>query len=72
MMAGILIAAQAGLVAAGVPALARLVVLVAVGGVAYVVCCVWRAPELTSEIRAVIARRERVPPQAQVAPVAEH
>ena len=61
VMAGALVAARLGLVEAGAPAWLRLVLLIALGGIVYVACCLWRAPEVTSEIKGVIGRRKRGP-----------
>jgi O-antigen/teichoic acid export membrane protein len=61
LMAGALVIARVGLVEAGAPAWLRLVLLVVLGGVVYVACCLWRAPEVTQEIKSVIGRRKRRP-----------
>ena len=62
LMAVLLLVARSALVAADVPAAARLVILVVVGCVVYIVGCLWRAPEVTSEIRVAIGGRRRTPP----------
>jgi O-antigen/teichoic acid export membrane protein len=49
--------ARAALVAAGTPAAARLVLLVALGVVVYGAACLWRAPEVRSEIANAVRRR---------------
>jgi hypothetical protein len=56
-MAGVLLVARSALVAADLPAALRLVILVAAGCIVYVAACLWRAPAVTSEIRAAIGRR---------------
>lgn len=56
-MAAVVMAARAALLAVGVPAAARLVLLVVLGAAAYVAACLWRAPELSREIRSVASRR---------------
>jgi O-antigen/teichoic acid export membrane protein len=45
------------LLGAGVPAGARLAAALAVGALAFVPLVAWRAPEVTAEIRALVARR---------------
>jgi O-antigen/teichoic acid export membrane protein len=66
MMATVLVGARVGFVEAGMPAAARLVVLAALGAATYAVCCLWRAPEITAEIRGVIGRRkQRVVPRVE-------
>ncbi len=67
LMAAALVAADAALTAAGVPAAARLGLLVVLGGAVYVAACLWRAPELTAEIRGVISRRR--PPEPRLEPL---
>jgi O-antigen/teichoic acid export membrane protein len=64
LMAGFLLVARSALVVLDVPAAARLVALVAAGGAVYVVACLWRAPEVVSEIRIAIGRRRRPAPPA--------
>jgi O-antigen/teichoic acid export membrane protein len=68
LMAGFLLVARSALVAAGVPSAARLVILVVTGGAVYLACCLWRAPEVSSEIRSAIGGRRR-PTQAVTAPI---
>jgi O-antigen/teichoic acid export membrane protein len=66
VMAAGLLAARTVLIAAGAPPGARLVLLVALGGLIYVGCCLWRAPEITLEIRRAIShRRERTAPRVE-------
>jgi O-antigen/teichoic acid export membrane protein len=62
LMAVALLLLRAALAAAGAPDLAALVLLVVVGTVVYVAACVWRAPEVTEEVRAVLRRRQRRTP----------
>jgi O-antigen/teichoic acid export membrane protein len=57
LMALALVAAGAALTAAGAPAGVRLPLLVLLGSCVYVAACLWRAPELTAEIRGVTGRR---------------
>ena len=61
VMAVFLLVARSALVAADVPAAARLALLVVTGGGVYVVSCVWRAPEVAGEIRVAIGRRRPAP-----------
>lgn len=68
LMAVFLLAARPALVAAGVPSAARLVILVVSGGAVYLLCCLWRAPEVSSEIRRAVGRRGRTT-QATGAPI---
>jgi polysaccharide transporter, PST family len=56
VMAAALLVARPALQAAGVGPALRLVLLVALGGLVYVAACLWRAPELTMEIKAVFRR----------------
>jgi polysaccharide transporter, PST family len=56
LMAAALLGTRAALVAAGAQPFPRLIVLVLVGGAAYVVGCLWRAPELAHELRRVLRR----------------
>ena len=59
LMAGALLVARSALVAASVPPAARLAILVVLGSVVYVGCCLWRAPEVSSEIRSALGGRRR-------------
>ena len=61
LMAGALVVARFGLVEAGAPAWLRLVLLIVLGGVVYIPACLWRAPEVTQEIKGAIGRRKRRP-----------
>jgi O-antigen/teichoic acid export membrane protein len=61
VMAGATFTARTALVTAGVPAAARLVLVVALGAVVYVAVCLWRAPEVTVEIRGALRRRRPAP-----------
>jgi len=66
VMAVALVAGRSALVAAGVPTAARLIILVALGGLLYGGCCLWRAPEITLEVRSAIRhRRQRTGPAAE-------
>jgi O-antigen/teichoic acid export membrane protein len=67
VMAVTILLARAGLVALGVPAGARLAILVLLGGTVYAACCLWRAPEITREIRETIIRRRSRRPQVEAA-----
>jgi hypothetical protein len=62
VMACATFAARAALVTAGVPPAARLVLVIAVGAVVFVAACLWRAPEVTVEIRGALRRRRPAPP----------
>jgi O-antigen/teichoic acid export membrane protein len=57
LMALMLLAGRAALVRADVPASARLVLLILLGGATFVACSWWRAPEVTAEVRAVLRNR---------------
>lgn len=59
LMGAFLLVARSALVAADVPAAVRLGLLVLAGGGVYVLSCLWRAPEVASEIRIAIGRRGR-------------
>jgi hypothetical protein len=61
LMAGALVVARLGLVEAGAPAWLRLVLLIVLGGVVYIPSCLWRAPEVTQEIKSAVGRRNRRP-----------
>jgi O-antigen/teichoic acid export membrane protein len=60
VMAAALLILQMLLRSAGLDPAARLVLLVAVGSCVYTACCLWRAPEVTLEVRAVVRRRKPV------------
>jgi O-antigen/teichoic acid export membrane protein len=57
VMAVLVLGARAALLALGVPAAARLVILIVLGAVVYLAACLWRAPEITGEIRTALGRR---------------
>ena len=57
VMAAVVLGARAALVAVGVPAAGRLVLLVLLGAGVYLACCIWRAPEITREVKGAIGRR---------------
>ena len=57
LMAIVLLGGREVFEAAGVPAPARLVLLVFLGGTVYLGAALWRAPEVTAEITGVIRRR---------------
>ena len=57
VMAATVLAARAALLALGMPPAARLAVLIMLGASAYLAACLWRVPEVTEEIRAVLGRR---------------
>jgi PST family polysaccharide transporter len=59
VMAATVFGAREAMVAVGVPAVTRLVLLVLLGGAVYVASCIWRVPEATSELRNVVRRGER-------------
>jgi O-antigen/teichoic acid export membrane protein len=58
VMAVVVLAARELMVAVGVPAAPRLVLLVVLGAVVYLGSCLWRAPEVTGEIRSALGRRK--------------
>lgn len=58
VLAMALVGARGGLMAIGVPASARLAFLVLFGGVVFIVACLWRAPEITGEVRDALRRRQ--------------
>lgn len=62
LMGVTLVAARAALVAEGVPAAARLVVLVLIGLAVYGAAFLWRAPEVADEIRRAVGRRRAAAP----------
>jgi polysaccharide transporter, PST family len=53
------IAAREALVAQDVPDAVTLVLLVALGAVVYVPCCLWRAPEIGDLMKGLAARRRK-------------
>jgi O-antigen/teichoic acid export membrane protein len=61
LMGVALLGARTMLLEAGVPPLARLLLLVGLGVCVYVVGCLWRAPEVTSELRAAAGRKAPAP-----------
>jgi O-antigen/teichoic acid export membrane protein len=65
MMAVTIFVARELFIAAGLPAAARLVALIALGAGVYSACCAWRAPEVTAEVRGVIGRRREAKPPAR-------
>ncbi|MDX6402213.1 MAG: hypothetical protein QOF27_2819 [Gaiellaceae bacterium] len=69
LMAVTVLGARTALVAAGVPTGARLVLLVGVGAVSYLACCLWRAPEVSIEIRDAIALRRKTNARVEPAPL---
>src|SRR5262249_9504672 len=67
LMAAVVLAARSALVAAGLPPAARLVLLVALGACVYVAGCLWRAPEITREIKGAIGGRSAPTPRIEAA-----
>jgi O-antigen/teichoic acid export membrane protein len=59
LMGAGLLAGRAALVQADVPTGARLALLIALGGLVFVSSCLWRAPEVTVEIKAAIRHRRQ-------------
>jgi hypothetical protein len=57
VMAVMVLGARGALLALGVPPAARLVLLIVLGAAVYLATCLWRAPEITGEIRTVLGRR---------------
>jgi O-antigen/teichoic acid export membrane protein len=68
IMAVAVLGARAALVACGLPAGPRLTLLVVVGGVVYLACCLWRAPEVAAEIKNTIAGRRKERARIEAAP----
>jgi hypothetical protein len=64
VMAAAMLGARGALVATGLPTVSRLALLVVLGGCVYVAGCLWRAPELTLEIKGAIGRRTRKAPRS--------
>ena len=56
-----LLIARAGLVQSGVPAAGRLVLLVGLGALVFGLGCLWRAPEITAELRTAVGTRRPRP-----------
>ena len=61
LMAVSVFLARAALVAADVPAAARLGLLVALGAVVYGLAFLWRAPDIANEVRGALGRRRATP-----------
>jgi O-antigen/teichoic acid export membrane protein len=59
LMGVVVLGTRMALVAAGLPALPRLLALMLVGALSYVLGCAWRAPEVTAELRGAIGRFKR-------------
>ena len=57
LMAVILVGVRAGLVSAGLSPAVRLLILVLLGTAIYVAACLWRAPEISRELRTFLRRR---------------
>jgi PST family polysaccharide transporter len=68
LMAACVFVARTALVAADVPAAARLALLVALGTVVYGLCFLWRAPDIANEVRGTLGRR-RAKPAPRVEPL---
>ena len=67
LMAAGLLASRAALLRVDVPTGARLALLILVGGIVFIGSCVWRAPEITVELKAAMRhRREGRVPRADV------
>lgn len=62
LMSGFVLVLQRLLVHEGVPSGARLGLLVLAGAVAFAGTCAWRAPEITSDLRALAGGRTRAEP----------
>jgi hypothetical protein len=56
VMVVVLVLARLGMIDAGVPAGARLVALILLGGVVFVPLCLWREPELRRDARTLVQR----------------
>ena len=64
LMVVVVFASRQALMAAGVPAVLRLLLLVAIGGLVYVPSCLHYVPEIAFEARRIVARRRpSVPPE---------
>jgi hypothetical protein len=68
MMAVAVLAAREAMIAVDAPAATRLVALVLLGAGVYLACCLWRVPEVTTEIRSALGRRKQRE-QPRVAPL---
>jgi PST family polysaccharide transporter len=68
LMAAAVLAARMALVAVDFPTAARLGVLILLGAVVYLGACLWRAPEITVEVRQATARRRKPPARIEPAP----
>ena len=62
VMAVILVGVRAGLVSAGLSPAVRLLILVLLGTAIYIAACLWRAPEISRELRNFLRRRPPTPP----------
>ncbi len=58
-MAAVVFATRQALIAAGVPAAGRLVLLILLGVAVYVPLCAWRVPEVVAEVKRVSSRRQK-------------
>jgi hypothetical protein len=63
-MVACLLAVRALLLPEGMPAAARLAILVLAGALSYLPLWAWRAPEVVAEVRGLARRRRRLPPVA--------
>jgi len=59
LMGIVALATRAALVEAGVPAWARLLLVAAIGTGVFVLCCLWRAPEVLGDIRSAVGRGQK-------------
>jgi O-antigen/teichoic acid export membrane protein len=64
LMCGLVLVTRLELLHAGVPALARLVLCVAIGAVSFVPLCAWRVPQLRDDLRAIRGRAAAAPTPA--------
>jgi hypothetical protein len=56
-MAAVLLGCRAAMSPLDLTAASQLVILVLIGSAVYVACCLWRAPEITAELRVALGRR---------------
>jgi O-antigen/teichoic acid export membrane protein len=62
LMGVMVLGTRMALVAAGLPVLPRLLILIPVGAASYGLGCMWRAPEITAELSGAIGRFKRKAP----------
>jgi O-antigen/teichoic acid export membrane protein len=70
VMGAALLAARPVLIELGVPAGARLALLVVLGAAIYIPLALWRTPEILSDVKSLLGRGQPAAPAAAVAPAA--